>query len=264
MTPINGPISSITVITSGTGYTSAPIVTVSAPDSLSGIAGNPAGLQATASAALAGTGVSSITIQNAGAGYFQPTVTITSGAGSGATAVATVSGINITVLQQEVYTFASRNSMVATSGSGIQSILMVNSVAIVYGTFRYLAMAPSFSKYQAHVRNYTAGYLDVPSVFAQFGQGASGSIYMYPLPNAAYQMEWDACCLVNSLVVDTDVEALPYPWTDAVPFLAAYYAFSGTQRFTDADRMWQEYEKFMKRARQMSNPRRTPNWYGRS
>lgn len=262
--PINGSINSITVTVSGTGYTSAPTVTITPPDSLSGLANNPGGLQATASANLTGTTVTSITIQNAGAGYFQPTVTITSGAGTGAKAIANVSGINVTTLQQEVYPFSAVNPMVATSGSGISSIMSVNSISLIFATFRYTTIRLSFSRYQAYVRNYTAGYLDVPVVFTQFGQGASGSVYLYPLPNQQYQMEWDCMCLPNALAVDTDTEALPYPWTDCVPFLAAYYAFSGKQRFTDADRMWQEFEKFMKRARQVSNPRGTTNFYGRA
>ncbi len=261
--PINGSINSITVTVSGTGYTSAPTVTISNPDSLSGLANNPGGLQATASANLTGTTVTSITIQNAGAGYFQPIVTITSGGGSGARAIASVSGINVTTLQQEVYPFSSINPMVATSGSGISSIFMVNSISLIFATFRYTTIRLSFSRYQAYVRNYTAGYLDVPVVFTQFAQGANGSVYLYPLPNQQYQMEWDCCAIPNALAVDTDVEAIPYPWTDAIPFLAAYYAFSGKQRFTDADRMWQEFERFMKRARQFSNPRGVTNWYGR-
>jgi hypothetical protein len=261
--PINGPITSITVTNSGAGYTSTPTVTISAPDSLSGLANNPGGLQATASAVVAGTKVTSITLQNPGAGYFQPVVTITSGGGTGAVAVAVVSGINVTTLQQEVYPFSSVNPLVATSGSGVSSILSVNSISLIFATFRYTLIRLSFSRYQAYVRNYTAGYLDVPVVFTQFAQGGGGSVYLYPLPNQQYQMEWDTCCLPSPLLVDTDIEALPYPWTDAVPFLAAYYAFSGKQRFTDADRMWAEFEKFMKRARQMSNPRGTINHYGR-
>lgn len=263
--PINGPISSILVLTSGAGYTGAPTITVSGPDSPSGAGVNAGGLQATATATISSGGILAVTLTNGGAGYFAPVVTFSSGGShpTQATAIATVSGINQTVALQEVYPFSVVNPMVATSGSGIASILQVNSVSLLWGTFRYTLMHYGWSKYQAKVRTYTAGYYYLPSVFAQFAQGASGSLYMYPIANQAYPMEWDCCCLPQNLAADTDVEAIPYPWTDAVPYRAAYYAFLQAQRFTDADRMYKEYDRSMKRARAMSQPRGITNWYGR-
>jgi len=64
-------------------------------------------------------------------------------------------------------------------------------------------------------------------------------------------------CLPITLVSDGTAEAIPYPWTDAVPYFAAYLALLSAQspaRTADADRMMQRYELFMGRARQFSNP----------
>lgn len=76
-----GHVLSIAVTAPGTGYTSAPTVTLSAP---------PAGsVQATATATVSGGAVTAITVVVPGTNYpSAPTVTLSGGGGSGATAVA--------------------------------------------------------------------------------------------------------------------------------------------------------------------------------
>lgn len=74
-----GPIGAVNV---GTGYTSAPTVTISAPN-------NANGVQAQAEVTVAANVITSITITEAGTGYNSaPTVTVTGGGGSGANLVA--------------------------------------------------------------------------------------------------------------------------------------------------------------------------------
>ena len=71
-------ISHVEITEPGTGYTSAPLVTISLPSSGAGHA------QATTSSSLQ-TGVTSVTITNRGSGYESPpSVTFTGGSGSGA------------------------------------------------------------------------------------------------------------------------------------------------------------------------------------
>lgn len=260
--PISGPITSIAVSSGGAGYGAVDVI-IGGPDSPLGTGPFPNGLQATATAVTgAGGTITAITLQSAGTGYFAPAISF-SGAGSGASAVATVSGIAQTTINQEAYAFSALNPLIATSGSGVESIYMVNGVSLIWGSYRYTLMHTGFQRYQAQIRVYQGNYAFVPAVFAQFNQGGDGTLYMYPVPNQAYQMEWDCCCIPAALATDADPEAIPYPWTDAVKYFAAYLALSSKQRWADADRMFNEYEKFMKRSRQFSSPRATTNWYGR-
>lgn len=84
---------SITVTNDGTGYTSVPTVTISAPSLAYGTT-------ATAVASVVSNKVSAITVTNAGSGYTTaPTVTITGGGGSSATATASVSALAPTGLR---------------------------------------------------------------------------------------------------------------------------------------------------------------------
>jgi len=98
-------------------------------------------------------------------------------------------------------------------------------------------------------------------VWSQYGQGANGSIYVYPFPSQIMQWDWDTYCLPINLNVDADPEAIPYPWSDAVQFYAAYLAYYNSQRRSDGDAMFAVYEQFMKRARANSEPDYVPDPY---
>lgn len=78
----------IAVGSGGSGYTSAPTVTIAAPSDLSVVHG---GVQATAYATLSGDAVASVTVVNPGLGYSSaPSVTFSGGGGSGASATASL------------------------------------------------------------------------------------------------------------------------------------------------------------------------------
>jgi hypothetical protein len=83
---VNGSVVTTTVTAAGSGYTSVPGVTFSAPN----IAG---GIQATGHVTLSTTTVGAVVIDNPGTGYTSPpTITIAGGGGTGATATCTISG----------------------------------------------------------------------------------------------------------------------------------------------------------------------------
>ena len=43
-----------------------------------------------------------------------------------------------------------------------------------------------------------------PKVWAQYGQGASGTIYISPLPDIAYTVQADCICYPSPLATDLD------------------------------------------------------------
>lgn len=263
LTPTSGPITAITVGSSGTSYTS-PVVTISQPDSPAGFLPYPNGLQATAIANLSGGTVSAITILSRGAGYFQPLVTITDSAGTGygASAAASVSGINYTTAGQDTYRFTDISQMIANSSNGITSVVGIQGISLIWWNLRYTLAHYGFSRFQAEIRNYTF-YQDIPSICTQFGQGDQGTIILFPPPSGPYQMEWDCICLPQDLHYDTDIEAIPHPWTHAVKFYACYLAYREAQKFEESENSFKEFEKEMKRARAFAQPRVVTNWYSR-
>lgn len=239
LTPSAGSISTYSVTAAGTGYSQTPTVTVSAPDFPSGAMPSPNGLQATAQATVLGGVIASIDPLVGGTGYFQPTVTITDPTGTGATVSANVVGINLLNQGQEVYNFA---AMDLSGNPGCGVIYAVRGMSIIYSGYRYSLERLAFSRYQIY-RAYPYQYQYTPAIFSQFGQGANGSLYVYPLPSQALQAELDCQCLPSDLTDDQSVDAIPQPWDDAVPYMAAHLALIELQNYNAARFMLDLYEK---------------------
>ena len=255
----SGSVQTITVTAGGTGYTS-PTVTITAPDEPAGNALYPMGAQATAVATMLAGVITNIDVTFGGAGYFQPQVTITDPTGTGATAAATTSPILTLNPGQESYRFADID---LSPYPGIKEVYSVRSVSLIYSNYRYSLPCYAFSTYQAMIRQFPSQYLYVPTMCAQFGQGAAGSIYFYPLPSQSYQLELDCQCWPQDLLTDQDVEAIPDPWTQAVVYLATAYGYMELQNLNAASYYQGQADKLMVRYRSAASPGRVSNPYGR-
>jgi hypothetical protein len=124
-----GGVGKIALTARGSGYTSAPAVTISAPNQTNGT-------QATAEATITANAVTSIEIVEGGTGYTAaPTVTITGGGGSGANAIAELLTFTKGALFIQVtnsgsgYDPASPPAVTITGGGGANAA----ATAIVFG-----------------------------------------------------------------------------------------------------------------------------------
>lgn len=261
LTPISGPIDRCDLTDGGTGYTNNPTITISAPDFPSGMGSDPNGAQATASAIVNNGVIQSIDITYGGDGYFQPTVTITDSTGTGAEAELNVPGIFTVNEGQEKYNFADID---LSSFPGVAGILAVKSASILYMNYRFSLPCYSFSVYQARIRQFSPNqYQFVPAYMSQYGYGDSGSLFFYPIPSQAYQAELDMFCLPSDLTDDRTYEAIPQMWQDAVPFMAAFYAYNELQNWNAARAMRELFDDFVKRYGNFADPGRMSNPYGR-
>ena len=246
--PGTNGIASITVNTGG-NYAGTPTVVITGP-----------GSGAVATAHMTGSAVTSITVGTAGSGYDNTTViSFTGGTPTvQATATPVINCVN-TVANQEIYTFPSVNTL-AQLTSGVASILWVSSVAVSWGALKPTLRQWNWDDLQAHIRSYPV-VSGQPAMFAQFGQGEGGSIYLQPVPTQAAAMEWNCVCTPIDLVDDTTAEAIPYPWTDAVPYFAAHLAFLSGRRPIEAKGMYDIYDATMKRSRSQSESSYIPDFY---
>ena len=262
LTPISGSVVDSAVVSGGSGYSSSTTISITPPDFPSGRPPNPLGLQATASLIINSGVIQSAPIQVGGDGYFQPIATIIdpTGAGSGAEVTLTISKINQLNPGQEEYSFSDID---VTMFPGVAAVHAIKSVSVIYANYRYSLPCYAFSVYQAMIRQYPFQYQYVPTFCSQFGQGAAGSFYAYPLPSQLYQWEFDCFCLPQDLTDNNSVDVIPQPWDDVVKFYAAALAFMELQNFNAAEYHMKKFDDLTLRKSQQARIGRVVNPYGR-
>lgn len=170
-----------------------------------------------------------------------------------------------TVIGQRNYNFSAINTGVSAT-NGVAGAIHVRRVSYNVGTGEQWITPRNWEWFDLYCLNNPVPSGGVPITWSQFGQGSagtgtgvtsSGSFYLDPPPDLVYSLNLDCVCYPIALVDDTTKEAIPYLWSDAIPFFAAYYALLSSQTSTrqaDAARMFEAYQTFMQRARQASNP----------
>lgn len=145
--------------------------------------------------------------------------------------------------------------------TGVAGVFNVRGVTVNIASGQVWLAPRPFPYFQLYYLNNPVPALGRPFEYSQFGQGENGTLYIAPVPDFNYVANVDAVCVPEPLTDDETPEVIPSPYTDAVPYYAAYLAFLSSQRAADADRMWQEYQKFARRGRQISNGSVNPEQY---
>jgi len=161
-----------------------------------------------------------------------------------------------TVIAQQPYNFSGISTGVAAA-TGIQGVINVRSISYSVASGQLWIAPRTWPWFSLYALNNATPLSGAPLSWAQFAQGAGGSFYLAPIPDAVYSLNCNSVCYPIDLVDDTTAEAIPYPWTDCVPFLAAYWALLSAQtnaRMADALNYYKMYEEFSDRARKASNP----------
>src|SRR3990167_139904 len=74
-------------------------------------------------------------------------------------------------------------------------------------------------------------YQGIPEAWARYGPS---DVIFGPIPSLAYVTEWDCCVYSSPLVNLTDGDPLPYPYTDPVPFYAAFLCKTNERQMEEA------------------------------
>lgn len=170
-----------------------------------------------------------------------------------------------TVIDQRDYDFSSI-AIGTPSATGVQGVINVRSAFFNIASGQQRITPRPWEWFELYGLNNPVPESNAPAMWAQYGQGAApgstgsfagGSLYLDPPPNLVYTLYLDCVCYPIALTSDSDKEAIPYLFTDAVPFFAAYYAFLSSQggmRQADAERMYNHYQTFVERASRAVNP----------
>ena len=251
--PSSGSFATVNVAAGGHGYTSPPTVNITLPDAW-GVGFTVAQITTTVS----GGAVNSATIVVPGNGYVAPTVTLSGGGGVGAQLAFTLTPFLSTVANQEVYNFSDANQFLPTT---MESIFALQNVSVSWGGIKPTMRHLDWSGFQAYLRAYNTQSTSWPAVWAQYGQGGGGAVYLNPIPSQVLQMEWDAYCIPSELDSDQQVEAIPYPWTDVVPYYAAMEAYISARNTDMANYFAALYRQRMKEANSWATVPVFPDFY---
>ena len=173
-------------------------------------------------------------------------------------AIGTVS----TVVAQREYLFSAINVGVPAT-TGIEAPINVRRINYGVASGQRRVTHRAWEWFELYYLNNPVPPSGAPKVWAQYaqgsagvgtGSGASGSFYIDPLPDLVYTLLCDCLCYPAVLTTDATVEAIPYLWTDAVPYYAAYLGYMAAQQSDKAKELFSQYQLFVQRARKFSNP----------
>lgn len=169
------------------------------------------------------------------------------------------------------YNFSAINIGVAAT-TGLQGVINVRRLSYNVASGQKWFSPRAWQYFDYYFLNNPVPQSGPPNEWAQLGAGSSGqgsitgqgagtmssgNFYLDPLPDLIYTLNCDCVAYPIALATDTDVEAIPFLWSDAVSYFAAYLALLSSQtsaRQADAERMFGYYTTFVKRARQFANP----------
>jgi len=187
--------------------------------------------------------------------YTAPTIAFTGGGGTGAAATLSVAGgaVNGIAFTSFGVGYTSPPSYAITdlTGSGAQialGILSANTydmlgVHLYWGTERYTLQWRAFREFSAWWRPFAAyAYQRQPAVWAVYGDN---SIFVGPVPDQSYQVEFDSLILPTPFAVNdsTTPDPIPVQKQDPIPFYAAYLAKRNSKAFGEAESFLQDYRR---------------------
>lgn len=145
-------------------------------------------------------------------------------------------------------------SSIVFTNTAIQGAYAIRQVTRISGGGQVYMGSRGYPWAELYWLNNAAPVVTAPTEWSQYGIATTGSILLDTTPDTSYSLNLDCTCQPIALVTDSTAEAIPYPYTDAVPYLAAWYAYMSSQRQADADKMYQRYGEFLNRARTISVP----------
>jgi hypothetical protein len=153
------------------------------------------------------------------------------------------------VVNQEAYQLSGLPQGAAT--------LDIMNINLFWGNSRVPMRYLPWTDFNAQLR-YWQNYVGRPIAFSMYGPQ---TFYIAPVPDQTYTIELDTVVQPTNLVNLSDVETIPLPYTEPVPYYAAYTAKYKEQSYGEAEIFKQEYIKKVQNVLATSFQRRMPTPY---
>ena len=154
------------------------------------------------------------------------------------------------------------NPFLQQTYEGCKAVIDVNQCAVNWGGAVRPAIAwCPFEDLQAYARAYATQVTSYPYWWSVYNDGEFGEIWMFPAPSTTGDIELDAYCIPNDLYTDSDFDAIPPGFRNAIKFGAAALAFMTTYRYAQANVMEGMFADRLGVARVSVDRGKTPNYY---
>lgn len=153
------------------------------------------------------------------------------------------------VTNQEVYPFSA-----LPQGTQTMDILNIN---LYWGNTRVPLRYQPWTQFNAELR-FWQNYVGRPIAFTLYGPQ---QFYLSPIPDQNYVIELDTVIEPTPLVLVTDTDPIPDPWTGPVPFYASYLAKFKEQSYGEAELFQQQYKNRVQSVLTGTFTRRMPDPY---
>lgn len=155
------------------------------------------------------------------------------------------------------------NPVLKASHAGVDSVIDSIALSVNWGgVSRPTLDWMTWDDLQAYARAYAVLNTSYPSVWSVYNDGPTGEIWMFPIPSQAGEIELDAICTPSALYSDSDYDAIPPGFQEAIKFGAATLAFQASGRYAQALEMANAFADNIGVARVAVDRGKTPSYYG--
>jgi hypothetical protein len=155
------------------------------------------------------------------------------------------------------FTLSANVDTYSFSNLGQAQVFDVVGINLIYVAQRIVLDRLSFTRLNAWIRQWS-GQIGPPSAFCRYGPN---QVIFGPVPSLGYETEWDCSIYAVPLVNLTDTDPLPYPYTNAVPYYAAFWAKLNERQYDEAEGFKRQYDEQINAAVN-SRVAQTPSAYG--
>lgn len=139
------------------------------------------------------------------------------------------------------------------------NVIDVLGVVLIYGNERVSLQFKPWTEFTAYLRPWVQ-FQQRPMAWTKYG---STTIYLGPKPDQTYTTEIDTIEVPNTLIDNTTVEQLIFPFTDPIPYYACYLAKYKDQAYAEANIFLGEFLRKVREAVASSQMRRIRDIYDR-
>ncbi len=142
-----------------------------------------------------------------------------------------------TIPGQERYSYIGYiNEYAKAQHAGIGGVVDLIALSVNWGgSIRPTLAWMPWDDLQAYARAYAYLVESYPSVWSCYSDGEDGEAWLFPCPSTIGEMEADAFCYPKDLYTDSDYDAIPGGFRNAIKFGAASLACMASQRFAQAE-----------------------------